>query len=79
MQRVGKSASCRFAQRRRAVEEDSGGVQLPKWAWAVLLGLFVLMIARFGGLVALRFLVPIALAGFAISYAFRLGREKEWW
>ncbi len=79
VQRVGKLSSCRVAQRRRVVEEDVASIQLPRWAWAILLVLFILTIVRFGGLVALRFLVPVVLAGFAFFYVYRFGREKQWW
>ncbi|MCP5096186.1 MAG: DUF4870 domain-containing protein [Chloroflexi bacterium] len=79
VQRTGNLRVCRVAQRNRAASSADDSGQIPVWGWAVLAILFLFLVVRFGGMAALRILVPIALAIIAIVYAFRLGKEREWW
>lgn len=75
--RVGHHPECRKAQNRRTTADPSW--EIPNWVW-VLVGLFFLFSAlRFGGFIALRYLVPLILVVLAGTFAFRYGRQKEWW
>lgn len=75
--RVGNHPDCRRAQRR-----GSGPVEryfIPLWVWGVTGGLFLLVALRFGGFAALRFLVPAVLTLVALFYAYRVGKQQQWW
>jgi hypothetical protein len=79
VQRVGQLANCRVAARQRNADFVHERKSIPVWGWVVISILFLFLIVRFGGMAALRFLVPIAFVAFAFFHAYRLGREKEWW
>jgi hypothetical protein len=77
--RVGSHPDCQKLQRQQRELEASPTVPIPNWVWGVVIVGFILLVLRFGGIVALRFLVPIALAGVTAFYLYRLGRERQWW
>ena len=79
LQRVGNHPDCQRLQRQQQEIESSPTVPIPNWIWAVVAVVFLLTVLRFGGIVALRFLVPIALAGVAVFYLIRIGRDRQWW
>jgi predicted exporter len=55
------------------------GFALPAWLVVVLAALTLLILVRFGGLVAIRYLIPVAIAALVVFSVVRLGREQEWW
>ena len=77
--RVGSHPDCQRLQKQQRELESSPTVAIPNWVWGIVVVVFLLMVVRFGGIVALRFLVPIALAGVTGFYVYRLGRERQWW
>ena len=76
--RVGNHPNCRKLHRRGVLDEPKP-TRVPTWVWTVAGVLFLLLVVRFGGLAALRLLVPIALAVAALLFVYRLGRERQWW
>jgi hypothetical protein len=76
--RVGTLRACRKAQRTRAAITEAAD---PYARW-ILVGLGVLaflFLLRFGGGVALRFLLPVLLAAGALYLFARFGRTQDWW
>lgn len=76
--RVGNGRYCQAAQIKRS-NPMSDGFTLPAWLVIVLAVLTLLILVRFGGLVALRYLIPVAIAALVVFSLVRLGREQEWW
>lgn len=75
--RVGNHPECRKAHNRA-----SGSVytwRIPIWIQIVVGLFFLFSIVRFGGLAALRFLVPLFLLIVAGIFLFRYGRRQSWW
>lgn len=77
--RIGRKAVCKVAHRRQARSVPDSSMNIPSWVWGILVVVFLLAAVRFGGLAALRFLVPLVLAALAIRYTYRLGQERQWW
>jgi len=78
--RIGRLQSCHQAQReRRASHQTSNSFPVSPVLLAVGGGLLLLLLIYFGGLVAIRFLIPIAIAVFVAVAVFRFGRERMWW
>lgn len=78
LMRVGSHPDCQRLQR-EGVFQESQSNPIPNWVWIVVGAIFLLLILRFGGIVALRLLVPMALGGIVIMYLYRLGRDRQWW
>jgi len=76
--RVGSHPDCQRLQREGTLQE-SPSHPIPNWVWMIVTVIFLLLIVRFGGIVALRLLVPMALGGLVILYVYRLGRDRQWW
>lgn len=77
--RVGRAPHCRQAQRqRRAIQHQQTAV-FPAWLWVVGGGLILLLIIWIGGLMALRFIIPVAIAALVATAVYRFGRERAWW
>ncbi len=74
--RIGHHPECRKAQKQTAV---SPTWTVPNWVWIVVAVLFLGFALRFGGFVALRYLVPLILVVMAATFGYQYGREKEWW
>ncbi len=78
--RVGQHASCIKAQHKRMSARESESA-LPFSPIFLIVGLllFLVILVYFGGLVAIRFFIPIAIA-IAVGFAlFQFGKEKMWW
>ena len=78
--RVGHSTKCKQAQRERAAVRENSQL-LPFSPIFLIVGYVVLLILLLfvGGIVAIRFLIPITIAVVVALAAFRLGKEKMWW
>lgn len=76
--RVGSHPDCRRLHQNGAIDSQTSP-RIPIWIWVVAASAFLLLVVRFGGLAALRLLVPIALGVAALYYLYRLGRERHWW
>ncbi|MCP4423541.1 MAG: hypothetical protein GY803_03520 [Chloroflexi bacterium] len=73
--RVGNGRSCQTAHRQQTNPAGWASRRL-----FIALGvLLLLVIARLGGMGALRYLLPLAIAGLVAWTVMRLGREFEWW
>lgn len=77
--RIGNHSSCRSAQRMRAEESVRQGGVISRPILIVLAVAALLLVVRFGGFMALRFLIPLALGAFVVFSLVRYGREQEWW
>ena len=78
--RIGNMNSCRRAQRARVKSEEHPPVNPAQMRLAVVAGILVLLvIIYFGGLVAIRFLIPVAITLFVFRAAYQLGKERMWW
>ncbi|MCB8966544.1 MAG: hypothetical protein R3E31_25250 [Chloroflexota bacterium] len=76
--RVGHGNECQAAQQDRVLEADEEE-QLSR-RFVIILGIVAfLLVARFGGMAALRFLIPLALAIVILIALTRFAREKGWW
>ncbi len=76
--RIGSHPDCRRLQRDNAPHESPSS-DIPTWVWGLIAVITLVLILRFGGIVALRLFVPMTLAGLALFYLYRLGRERQWW
>ena len=78
--RVGQSVQCRRAQRNREAELNPNKM-MP--LWLVVLGIgggsLLLVLLVWGGIAAVRFLIPIAIFLFVTTAVYRYGRERLWW
>ncbi|MCP4359074.1 MAG: hypothetical protein GY796_13750 [Chloroflexi bacterium] len=78
--RIGRLQSCRQAQReRRASRRITNPYPVSLMVLAAGGGLLLLILIYLGGLVAVRFLIPIAIAVFVAVAVFRFGRKHMWW
>ncbi len=78
--RIGKMNSCRRAQSSRIENQEKApmsAVQL----WVTIGGgiLLLLGLVATGGLVAIRFLIPVGMAAFVFWAVYRTGKERMWW
>lgn len=80
VRRIGSMNSCRRAQRVRAKRQPQTGID-PFKLRLIVVGtvLFLGAMVFIGGLTAIRFLVPIALAVFVFWTIYQLGKERMWW
>ena len=85
VQHIGTGRDCKSAQRKRM---GGDGLQIPEISeisvWrrvAIFIGGIVLLLImlRFGGLLLLRFLIPLLVIIVLMYFVFKLGREQEWW
>lgn len=78
--RIGNMNSCRRAQRVRVKSQASEQLNPNQLRLAIVIGLLVLLgIVFFGGLVAVRFLIPVAIAVFVFRAVYQMGKERLWW
>ena len=78
--RVVNRSSCRRAQRVRATTQAKEQINPNQLRLAAVVSILVLIgIVYFGGLVAIRFLIPVAIAIFVIRAVYQLGKERMWW
>lgn len=78
--RIGSMNSCRRAQRVRATAHPQTSVNPVKLRLIVVVSLMFLgMMVFYGGLTAIRFLVPIGIAVFVIWAIYQMGKERMWW
>jgi hypothetical protein len=79
VQRVGNLSDCLRAQRQRQAEPVKE--LSPFFIASVVIGGIILLLAivSIGGLVALRFIIPAAIAVFVFVSVYRLGKERMWW
>ena len=78
--RVGNLDTCRRAQRVRIdnqKEERISSTQL--WIAGGVGVLLLLGIILLGGLVAIRFLIPVGIAVFVFWAVYQTGKERMWW
>ena len=78
--RVGQHSNCPQAQQKRQVPSE-GEPLLPFPPIFLIIGFVVALILLIyvGGIVAIRFLIPITIAVVVAFGVFRLGKEKMWW
>ena len=78
--RIGNLTSCRRSQRERSTEPAQTNINPFQLRLIVVASLLFLgAIIFFGGLTAIRFLVPIAIAVFVFWRLYQLGKERMWW
>ncbi len=78
--RIGNLNSCRRAQRVRIKSESSEPLNVNQLRLVVGVGILLLLgIIYFGGLLAIRFLIPAAIALFVFRAIYQLGKERMWW
>lgn len=78
--RVGNASSCRRAQRVRAKAQVERGIDPIKLRLIVVGTVLVLgAMFFFGGLTAIRFLVPVGIAVFVFWTVYQMGKERMWW
>ena len=79
--RIGTMHICRRAQRVQARNQAEEQVN-PRQVWLVIgiVGLVLLgIIFLGGGLVAIRFLIPVTIALFVFWAVYQMGKERMWW
>ena len=78
--RVGQQASCKQAQRERtAAFEDSEFLPFSPVLLVVGVVLLLILFVYVGGVVAIRFFIPITIAVVVVFAGYRFGKEKMWW
>ncbi|MFZ1396643.1 MAG: hypothetical protein WAS33_07090 [Candidatus Promineifilaceae bacterium] len=78
--RIGSKNSCRRAQRVRTTSQSQTTINPFKLRILVVASLLFLgSLIYFGGLTAVRFLVPIGIAVFVIWTVYQMGKERMWW
>ena len=78
--RIGSMNSCRRAQRVRNTSAAKPAIDPIKLRIIVVATLLFLgALVYFGGITAVRFLVPIAIAGFVFWTVYKMGKERMWW
>ncbi len=78
--RVGQNVSCKQAQRQRTAEREEVEI-LPFSPIFLVVGLVILLVLLIlmGGIVAIRFMIPITITAVVVYAVYRLGKEKMWW
>lgn len=78
--RIGNLNACRRAQRVRAKVQRQTEIN-PIQLRLIVVGVLLLLgaIVFLGGLTAIRFLVPIAIAIFVFWTVYQMGKERMWW
>jgi len=80
VQRTGSLPSCIKAQRERSAnQQGADGSGFSPVIVSVVLGGLLLLLFLMGGLAAIRFVVPIAIAAFVFLALYRFGKERMWW
>lgn len=79
--RVGHLGSCKTAQRMREMAQQSAPLtaKIPPLLLGIGLLLVVALLFLLGGVLALRFLLPLALGVLVAVAVHRFGRERMWW
>lgn len=78
--RVGHTKLCRQAQREYEAERSAKYPSAISTRLLFLGGFIVLLLlVYFGGLPAIRFLIPVAIFTFVVVMIFRFGRDRDWW
>jgi len=89
--RIGKGTYCRAAQRERQRQHEPTGlpeipVDINEWAgwlskslWILLALIAAVILLRFGGVIILRLLLPIAVVAVGAYLLVRYGRTQSWW
>ena len=74
--RVGNMTSCRRAiKNQEAVQVNPVHLRL-----VIVIGALILFgLVYFGGLVAVRYLIPMAITVFVFRAVYQLGKERMWW
>jgi DNA-directed RNA polymerase subunit RPC12/RpoP len=76
--RIGSGRRCRNAQEERL--DDASRRDVLTQRFVIILGIVaLLLIARFGGMAALRFIIPLGLAVAILIWMSRYARERGWW
>ena len=80
IQRIGNLNSCRRTKRARSKAQRQTKIN-PIQLRLIVLGAVLLLgtIVFLGGLTAIRFLVPIAIAIFVFWTVYQMGKERMWW
>lgn len=76
--RVGSGPNCQEAQRARLAGAADENRLSRRFVW-ILGAVALLLILRFGGVMALRLIIPLALAIIILIALTRFAREKGWW
>lgn len=80
MLRIGSAETCKAAQRARTTPNLPTWLNtISRWLWILLAVVAGLALLRFGGVVMLRLLLPLALLGVLGFLLYRHGRDQEWW
>ncbi len=79
--RVGSRKSCRRLQRMRSRNEAKEQIDPKQLRLLIIIPVLVLVGLIFfgGGLVAIRFLIPMAIALFVLRAVYQMGKERMWW
>lgn len=76
--RIGSGSNCREAQERRL--SDASQREVLAQRFVIILGIVaLLLVARYGGMAALRFIIPLGLAVAILIWISRYARERGWW
>lgn len=80
VRRVGSMNSCRRSQRARAKTQTQPGID-PIKLRLIVVGtvLFLGVMIFYGGLTAIRFLIPVGIAVFVFWTVYQMGKERMWW
>ncbi len=78
--RVGNMPSCQRAQRVRIESQEKEPID-PTMMWVTVGGGILLLLGTvyFGGLVAIRFLLPLVIVFFVARAIYKMGKERMWW
>ena len=78
--RIGNMNSCRRAQRVRAKSQNYEKFSLKQMRFAAAgLALLLVGLIFWGGLVAVRYLIPVGIALFVFWSLYQMGKERMWW
>ena len=76
--RVGYGRHCKTAQQSRMNQKDEP--LIPPIAIFITFGVIALFLVwRFGGMLALRYMLPVAIGIAVVVNVVKFGREREWW
>lgn len=86
LERVGKGTYCKAAARQSGEAEsfDLGDLadlanKLSKNLWILLAIIAGVLLLRFGGVIVLRYVLPVILLGVGAYLLLRYGRTQSWW